>query len=50
MKEGGLIIQGSEDKTLLSFKDGDLLISGIINAQAGGTIGGFTIKEDQLIS
>ena len=50
VKEGGLIIQGSEDKTLLSFKDGDLLISGIINAQAGGTIGGFTIKEDQLIS
>ena len=50
VKEGGLIIQGSGDKTLLSFKDGDLLISGIINAQAGGTIGGFTIKEDQLIS
>lgn len=50
VKEGGLIIQGSGDKTLLSFKDGDLLISGIINAQAGGTIGGFTIKEDRLIS
>lgn len=50
VKEGGLIIQGSGDKTLLSFKDGDLLISGIINAQAGGTIGGFIIKEDRLIS
>ena len=47
VKEGGLIIQGSGDKTLLSFKDGDLLISGIINAQAGGTIGGFTIKKDE---
>lgn len=45
---GGLVIQNAnKDKTLLEFKDGDLLISGIINAQAGGTIGGFTIKKDE---
>ena len=48
--EGGLIIKDSGDKTLLSFKDGDLLISGIIDAQAGGKIGGFTIENDQLVS
>lgn len=45
---GGLVIQNAnKDKTILEFKDGDLLISGIINAQAGGTIGGFTIKKDE---
>lgn len=48
---GGLVIQDNGGEVLLGFTDeGNLLISGIINAQAGGTIGGFTIKGDQLIS
>lgn len=48
---GGLVIQDNGGEILLGFTDdGNLLISGIINAQAGGTIGGFTIKGDQLIS
>ena len=48
---GGLVIQDNGGEVLLGFTDeGNLSISGIINAQAGGTIGGFTIKGDQLIS
>lgn len=45
---GGLAIQDNDGEILLGFTDeGNLSISGIINAQAGGTIGGFTIKKDE---
>lgn len=47
--EGGLIIQTKDGFPLLSFNKGNLSISGVIDA-TGGTIGGFTIENNQLVS
>lgn len=47
--EGGLIIQTKGGFPLLSFNKGNLSISGVIDA-TGGTIGGFTIENNQLVS
>lgn len=47
--EGGLIIQTKGGFPLLSFNKGNLSISGVIDA-TGGTIGGFMIENNQLVS
>lgn len=46
---GGLVIQDENGKPLLESEEGNLSISGIIEA-IGGTIGGFTIEDKQLVS
>lgn len=51
LENGRFIIKdSSQDQPLLKSENGNLEIRGLIHAQAGGTIGGFNIGQNQLTS
>ena len=50
IKNGAFTIIDENNKPVLSADDnGNLILTGVINAKAGGEIGGFTIQEDKLL-